>query len=523
MTPEQLKKSILNYAISGKLTKQLDSDTPVSKLLEDIENEKQRLIQNNELKPSKTSSFIYKENNKWYEKINNKVADISEEIPFEIPNNWTWVRLDTIANIYTGDSINATFKAKNLTNIEEGVPYIATKDISFDSEINYENGIKIPLEYQKIFKLSKAPSVLLCVEGGSAGRKIGLTNKNVYFGNKLANFSLYKGEINYLFNLLQASFFSNQFKSNLTGIIEGISLNNLKKILIPLPPLEEQQRIVDKLNDILPLINQYTELYNSLQELDKTFPINLKKSLLNYAISGKITKQLDSDTPVSKLLEDISNTKEELIKEKKLKASKTSSFIYKDNNKWYEKVNNKVIDISEQIPFEIPNNWTWVRLGEIGIWKSGSTPLRTKKEYYFEGSIPWIKSGDLNDDVLTKTSELITEKAVSECNLVLHKKGTIVVAMYTATAGKVSILDIEATTNQACCACSLYIDEMNKYLMYYVMNIRNQMFKLAEGTVQKNLSKEKIEKILIPLPPLEEQQRIVDKLQELLPLVEKLN
>ena len=184
-----------------------------------------------------------------------------------------------------------------------------------------------------------------------------------------------------------------------------------------------------------------------------------------------------------------------------------------------EQIGKEIRDISDEIPFEIPESWEWVRLGFIGDWGSGATPSRTNKEYY-GGNIPWLKTGDLNDGIITNIPEKITELALEKTSVRLNPVGSVLIAMYGATIGKLGILNIPATTNQACCAC-LPILVNNNYLFYFLMSHKESFTKKAEGGAQPNISKEKIISTLFPLPPLAEQERIVAKIEELLPYIER--
>ena len=187
----------------------------------------------------------------------------------------------------------------------------------------------------------------------------------------------------------------------------------------------------------------------------------------------------------------------------------------------YEKRGEETHCIDDEIPFDIPDSWAWCRLGEIANWGSGATPNRNDPEYYKNGTVPWLKTGDLNDGIISIIPELITPKAVKETSVKLNPVGSVLIAMYGATIGKLGILGIEATTNQACCAGIVHNGIFNKYLFYYLMSQRDAFKRRGEGSGQPNISKEKIIETIFPLPPLNEQKRIVEKIEELLPYVEE--
>lgn len=230
--PDKLKKSILQSAIQGKLTEQLATDDNVEDLLQAIKEEKERLIKEKKIKKQKPLPEI-----------------TEDEIPFTIPENWKWIRINDVSSIYTGNSINAKEKELKYSNVKQGYNYIATKDVDFNNCILYENGVKIPFETN--FKIAKKGATLMCIEGGNAGRKVGFLKEDVCFGNKLCSFNPMKIYDRYIFYVVQAPLFINNFKINMTGIIGGVSINKLKMILIPLPPLAEQKRIVEKLDKLL--------------------------------------------------------------------------------------------------------------------------------------------------------------------------------------------------------------------------------------------------------------------------------
>ena len=243
--PDKLKKSILQYAMQGKLVEQDPNDESVEVLLEKIRAEKQKLFEEGKIKKKDLEISIVSQgdDNYYYE---------------QLPRNWMLSTLDSVSNIYTGNSINATEKKKFFSGVD-GINYIATKDVNFDNTINYDNGIKIPDNYLSKFKISYFNSVLLCLEGGSAGRKIGLLNQDVCFGNKLCNLSFYYGENKFLYYFLQSPQFLSDFQDNKSGIIGGVSKNNLGNILIPILPKNEQMRIIQEIDLLFQKVSQLFE------------------------------------------------------------------------------------------------------------------------------------------------------------------------------------------------------------------------------------------------------------------------
>ena len=241
----KLKKSILQEAIQGKLVPQDPSDEPASILLQRIRDEKQRLVKEGKLKKKDVidSTIFRGDDNKYYEQIGKQCMDITEEIPFEINPSWQWVRLSCVADIYTGNSISESEKKTRFTDVV-GRYYIGTKDVGFDNIVSYNNGVAIPKQYEHAFRIAPNHSILMCIEGGSAGRKIAILNQDVCFGNKLCCFSPFIGIGKFIYYYLQSQSFIDMFKANKTGIIGGVSIAKVKEMLMPLPPLQEQQRIV---------------------------------------------------------------------------------------------------------------------------------------------------------------------------------------------------------------------------------------------------------------------------------------
>ena len=234
----------------------------------------------------------------------------------------------------------------------------------------------------------------------------------------------------------------------------------------------------------------------------------LRQKILDLAIHGKLVPQDPNDEPASVLLERIKAEKEDLIKEGKIKRNKKSA---------------KTSDTPHygNVPFEVPEGWVWATLGEVGSWQSGGTPSRSNKTYY-GGNIPWLKTGDLNDGLISYIPESITEEAVANSSAKINPTGSVLIAMYGATIGKLGILTFPATTNQACCACIEFNAIIQLYLFYFLLSQRNEFIAKGGGGAQPNISKEIIVNTFIPLPPLSEQQRIVMEIEKWFALIDQV-
>ena len=234
----------------------------------------------------------------------------------------------------------------------------------------------------------------------------------------------------------------------------------------------------------------------------------LRQKILDLAIHGKLVPQDPNDEPASILLERIKAEKERLIKECKIKRSKKSA---------------KTSDTPhyENVPFEVPEGWVWTTLSEVGTWQSGGTPSRSNKSYY-GGNIPWLKTGDLNDGLISDIPESITEEAVANSSAKINPTGSVLIAMYGATIGKLGILTFPATTNQACCACIEYEVVNQMYLFYFLLSQRTAFIEKGGGGAQPNISKEIIVNTYIPLPPLSEQNRIVVEIKRWFAMIDQI-
>ena len=516
MNGKQLKNSILQWAIQGKLVPQDPNDEPASVLLGKIRQEKERLIKEKKIKRDKNASIIYRgEDNSYYEKLlaTGEVKCIDEEVPFEIPQGWEWCRLGEISTYaQTKRKINASnadtqLWGLDLEDIEKGGRLLNIKTVGERKAI----GDKTVFNRGDILYSKLRPyllKILVAPEGGICTPEI-------------IPFTCY-GNIckDYIVSFLKSPYVDDYINSATFGVkMPRVSTETMTSLLVPLPPLSEQFRIDTKAKELMPYIDEYGKAQDKLNKLNEELSYTIRKSILQEAIQGKLVPQIAEEGTAQELLEQIKTEKQKLVMEGKLKKSALNdSVIFRgDDNKYYEQIGKKCVDITEQIPFEIPNSWAWTRMGQIGDWGAGSTPQRSNPDYY-GGNILWLKTGELNNGIVYESEEKITQKAFQDCSLRMNKKGDVLIAMYGATIGKLAIVGNELTTNQACCGCTPYM-VYNWYLFYFLMASRDTFIKKGEGGAQPNISRVKLVEHLIPLPPLQEQKRIVEKIKQLTQLL----
>ena len=514
MTGQQLKNSILQMAVQGKLVPQDPNDEPASVLLERIRAEKEKLIKEGKIKKEKNPSVIFRgADNLPYEKVGkNDPVCIADEVPFEIPESWEWVRLGNLTYNHGQKKPSSEFCYIDIGSIDNQHQRLNEKETIVAPENAASRARKIVKTGDILYSTVRPYLHNMCIIDRE------FTKEPI----ASTGFAVLKCCADYsnafLFYYMMSPDFDNYANDsdNSKGVAyPAINDERLSNALIPVPPVMEQYRILNQLSKVLPIVQVYDGAYRNLENLSTTFPIQLKKSILQYAVQGKLVPQDPTDEPASALLECIRAEKEQLIKSGKVKRDKHESVIFRRDNSYYERVDGIERCIDDEIPFEVPDGWEWVRLGNIGEWGSGATPSRTKSEYY-NGTIPWLKTGDLNDGYITYIPETITNLALTETSVKLNPVGSVLIAMYGATIGKLGILQLPATTNQACCACVPFIGVYNKFLFYFLMSQKTAFIKLGEGGAQPNISKEKIVATLMPLPPNSEQYRIVEKIDDIL-------
>ena len=458
MTPQELKKSILSKAFTGGFIESAGTDIEQKNIPQGYEDDL-----------------------------------------FDIPSHWDWSSLGECCEMYTGNSISESVKKAKYLGLEEGYPYIGTKDVSFEQSIDYDNGVRIP--FDEGFKIAYEDSILMCVEGGSAGRKIGILDRDVCFGNKLCMFKPYEFEPKYVYYYLQSMEFRTFFLSQMTGSIGGVSIKKLKSIPIPETTLEEQKRIVAKIEELLPYIDKYEKAWTKLEEFNKKFPDDMQKSILQMAIQGKLVEQRAEEGTAEELYQQIQEEKQKLIKEKKIKKQKALPEITED-----------------EIPFDIPDSWKWVRFNDVIDVRDGT---HDSPKYHSEG-VPLITSKNISSGYLDfnnvkyiskQDAEKINERSVVN-------NGDILFAMIGSIGNPVVVNKNREFCVKNVALFKMYSNNINitKYLYYYLCFAQHQLKKEASGGVQSFISLKRFREYLLPLPPLHEQQRIVKKIELLLPM-----
>ncbi len=490
MTPQELKNSILQLAIQGKLVEQREEEGTAEELFIKIQEEKQKLIAEKKIKKEKPLPEI-----------------TEDEKPFDIPESWKWCRLGSILYKLT-DGAHSTPKY-----IASGVPFLSVKDIS-SGKLNFLNCKYISEQEHKELYARCNPEFgdLLLTKVGTTGIPV-IVDTNEQF-SLFVSVALLKFNQNLIYNkflqiLINSPLVQIQAAENTRGVgNKNWVMRDIASTIIVLPPLDEQKRIVVKIEELMPYIDRYEKAWSKLEQFNKRFPEDMKKSLLQYAIQGKLVEQREEEGTAEELFAKIQDEKQRLIAEKKIKKERPLPEITEDEKS-----------------FDIPESWKWVRLGSIFVTSSGTTPARSNSEYYNNGKINWVRTTDLNNGVLNSCEIKISQKAFEDCRLEMIPKDSICIAMYggAGTIGKNARIDFDTTINQSVCAvhpnnlCDM------KYVHYFVQFFRSYWMNYASGSRKDpNINQVIIKHGCFPLPPLGEQKRIVEKLEQLLPLCERL-
>ena len=526
MTAQQLKNSILQMAVQGKLVPQDPNDEPASVLLERIRAEKEQLIKEKKIKKEKTPSIIFRgADNLPYEKVGkNEPVCIVDQIPFEIPESWEWVRLTTLGEIVGGGTPK--------TNIPEywdkgNIPWLTPADMKFVTGKYVDKGERcITEEGLKGSSAHMMPAGTIVYSSRAPIGYIAIASTELCTNQGFKSLVPVLTCIDdYVYYCLIA--FTPEIQSRASGTtFKEISGTEFGKTLIPLPPLAEQQRIVKRIEDVLPALKMYDTKETALHKMNGDFPDQLRKSILQWAVQGKLVHQDPTDEPASILLERIRAEKQQLVKEGKIKKDKHESVIFRRDNSYYEKCDSEEVCIDDQLPFEIPENWRWVKLSDlvqfIGgyAYKSGS--FIEKSEYQV------LRLGNIkNDEIRYSTKPVFISKELAEKTADFQCKKYDILLTMTGTRLKrdyfYTVLVREKDTNcfinqrVGCLRC--YFTGLCRWLIWTLKSegILSQVFQYETGTAnQGNLGAENIMKTFIPLPPLEEQERICNLIDRIL-------
>jgi len=525
MTAQQLKNSILQMAVQGKLVPQDPNDEPASVLLERIRAEKERLIKEKKIKREKNPSVIFKgADNTPYEKIGDEVRSLADEVPFDIPDSWEWVRISSIAALVTKGT---TPRGGNVAYSDNGVGFLRAENVAGLDRLDLSKLNHIDEATHTGFlkrSILAADDVLITI-AGTLGRTAIVKEENLPLNANQAVAIIrlvdsHSVDLRYLVYALNAPAIQDKLtaQKKITAI-PNLTLEIISDCLVPIPPLIEQRRIVKQFALFVPQIAEYEGKQTELNALNTGFPEALKKSILQEAVQGKLVPQDPSDEPAEALLERIWAEKQRLIKEGKIKKDKHESVIFRRDNSHYEKRGPEEVCIDEEIPFEIPENWAWCRASSLGTMIRGRGIKRT--ETVAQGR-PCIRYGEIYTTYETSFDSAVSfvpETLDKDC---LHFSSGDVVFTLTGE-NKVDIAKTVAFLGEGQIAAGGDLafwthHGMNPlYLVYYMASPYCIELKrrTATGDIIVHISTSKVGDFLVPIPPIKEQNRIVSAIEQL--------
>ena len=514
MTAQQLKNSILQMAVQGKLVPQDPNDEPASVLIERIRAEKEKLIKEKKIKKEKNPSVIFRgADNIPYEKIGDEVVPL--DVPFDIPDSWEWARWGTISESiqygYNAPALSqGRIKMVRISDIQENsvlwdsVPFCDIKESDIDTYILRPNDI------------------LFARTGGTVGKSYLVKEvpvDAVYAGYLIR--TRYSNSLcpEYLKYFMESELYWSQLREGTIATAQpNCNGQTLGQMLIPVPPQNEQKRIVEKLNLLMPYIQQYVISHLSVSKLDRVFPEQLKKSILQCAVQGKLVPQDENDEPAEVLLERIRAEKDALIKAGKIKRDKHESVIFRRDNSHYEKLDGIERCIDDEIPFEIPDNWCWSRLGSILTKLSDGTHSTPK--YVSEG-VPFISVKDVSTGALSfEHCKYITQEEHKDLYSRCDPQFGDVLLTKVGTTGIPVIVDTDEEFSLFVSVALLKFNQnllFNEYLVHLINSplVQKQAEENTRGVGNKNWVMRDISNTLVAIPPLNEQKRIVKQINYL--------
>ena len=512
-----LRQKILDLAIRGKLVPQTPADEPASELLKKIKAEKEELVKAGKIKKDKHESFIFKgDDNRYYEAINGKNIDITEEIAFDIPDSWCWCRLRTLASTALGKMLD---KHKN-----HGIPMPYLRNVNVRWGIfDLSELLQMRFEPSETERYSIKTGDLVVCEGGEPGRCAVWTNglKDIRIQKALHRVRPYNGIssllLSYIFRrYAQIQYIDKFFTGSTIKHLTGEALNQL---LIILPPVAEQQRIVSQIKALLKYVD---EIDRESETLEKFITL-AKQKILDLAIRGKLVPQDPSDEPASELLKKIKAEKEALVKAGKIKKDKHESFIFKgDDNCYHENIDGKVTDITEDIPFDLPDEWEWCRLSTISEFDLGKTLDRQKntgnyRKYLRSVNVLWGNI-DLSDVKEMRFEDTELERySIKKGDLLICEGGDV---------GRCAVWDKDFVFyyQNALHRVRFYQKCIPLFYQFVMMFFENTglLKEISQGVTIKHLTKNTLNSMFFPLPPLAEQKRIVSQVEKLFAVLETM-
>ena len=510
MNGKQLKNSILQWAIQGKLVPQDPNDEPASILLERIRAEKAKLVKEKKIKKDKNESIIYRgDDNSYYEKFlaTGEVKCIDEEIPFDIPQGWEWCRLKHMCSMQAGKNISASeiYDEKSVLHPYRCVGGNGLR--GFTNTFNAEGHFAI---------IGRQGALCGCLNIES-GKFYATEHAVVVNGFGIIS-SLF---IYYFFTALNL----NQYATATAQ--PGLAVSNIAEVFIPLPPLPEQLRIVSKIEKLLPLVKTYKQAQNELNTLNATLNEQLRKSILQEAIQGKLVPQVADEGTAEKLLAEIRKEKESLVKEGKLKKSALSdSIIYKGaDNKYYEQIGKSVKEITEEIAFDLPNGWYWCRLKDICSIFTGATFKKEEATITRKG-IRILRGGNISPfELKIKDDDIFLTKDKVKEDILLKENDILTPAVTSLeNIGKMARVDSDMSdTTVGGFVFIIRLHLINRWFSKYILYLLSSPFMIdfmksitnKSGQAFYNIGKERLSMALLPIPPLTEQYRIVTQIEKL--------
>ena len=493
MNGKQLKNSILQWAIQGKLVPQDPNDEPASVLLERIRTEKAKLVKEKKIKKDKNESIIYRgDDNSYYEKFiaTGEVKCIDDEIPFEIPATWEWARINTIGISQLGKTLD---RGKN---IGQEYPYLCSINVYWDGiDLSKIKTFKLRDDELPKYRLHKG-DLLIC-EGGDYGRCcVWDRYEEMYYQNALHRIRFYCGLFPIFYKFVFELYRNIGYIVGQGQTIKHFTYESMKSIVFPVPSISEQKRIVELLKEVLYLVKRYDKKQDALNYLNERINVKLQKSILQEAIQGKLVPQIAEEGTAEKLLAEIRKEKERLVKEGKLKKSVLSdSVIYKgDDNKYYERINEQIVEI--ELPFEYPNSWVVLRLKDICQLTDGEK--RTGKGICLDAKYLRGKSS----------------AAVIDKGKFVHA-GDNIILVDGENSGEVFSVPQDGYMGSTFKQLWLSSVMWKPYILAFILFYKEELKNSKRGAAIPHLNKELFYNLPIGIPPFAEQQRIAERITEL--------